>query len=748
MKLKNILKSFYKQLFCFSILFLTIRSQAIIQAYLPEGKTNTVKLARITRQADEMVPIHEANESSIETLEADIATGFAGTWTALETITPEGLTKISEADAVSGVITINSAGDYQLSEDLTSKIIINASNVSLDLNKFFMFQSGSGGNITINSGKDKVVIRNGTMQNSTNTGNGVLIAQDPASNITIENLDIYNYGNGIWLEGTSGNKITNVKISSCKIHNPGFKGILLKYVDGAVVQNCITEKTGEFGIHLDYCQSVYLKDCITREMPYPSGISVTDYYGIGLTNGTYNRVERCLVQEMIANESTLTSLNGIYLSNETKTEVFDCSVQMIEASGNEEAQAFGIRLNTTLLPDDGSLLELLASDDTPLGGIFTNAVYWSPDEKYILALDIATTTKMHIFSFNESTPSLDHICEQNSSGAQAAGWSPDQSTIAVDESGTTLKTYSFSGGSFTQIAAQGEPTDIEFLAWSPDGKYLATTESDGTIQAYAVYNSESYISTPINARAKTGPRGLAWSPDGKYLAVGSDTSPYSLTVYSVNNGFLTAVDSDSTATSIIRSVAWSPTGAYIATGGNDWSFRVFSFDDSTGTLTHIAQTAPGSAFKRSVSWSPDGKYVAGIDNVGVLRILEFNPATPSISTIKQVATGASNAGAVAWSPSGRYIAVGTDDSNFEVQVYAAMSGCESCCVTNNIISNVVSTSLSYGIGIGPVGGSNNLFANNICMGCESNFPYGIANVYYGSHNITKASDNTSLPLRP
>jgi len=741
------------------------QTKTITEAFL-EGNSDKARLGRLARQADELAPIHQSNESLLEVIEvaaandfnetwtalalldttvatvetkvddvsSDMATGFDGTWTAIDDVTTGWPIKISDADASGDTITLSTAGTYQLCADITKKIVISGNYIDLNLDQYIASRTVSGdNNISISGTYCRV--HNGTVtNNSVSSGYGVLVS---ANNNVVENITAY--GCGIGFGCASG--VTNNRILSCEATDCYTYGFFLDSTEQILIENCMAQAIGSVGYASDSCSETEFKNCVALKIDADVG---TFAAGFQLVDGSNNRVDTCTVQLIEDSKSTSTVTAGIYLQLEEETEVFNCNIRNIQADGSDSVYLSGLLLTPTII-GGASVISEVGLNNTPTNN--PNNGHWSPDEKYLLVQD--TDSKLYIFSFNGS--SLDFICVTTLTGLYPyhARWSPDGRFIATENnSRADLQIYEFTGGSLVSKVTSTDPTEISDLQWSPNGKFIAITEAGSTdeIKVYPVDTDAGYIGSPINIiNTSNNPNNLTWSPDGNYLATGAETSPF-VTVYSVNQGYLTQVDTDDTTIRVTQ-IAWAPASPFFAVSDNNADIRVFYFDGSTISFTGAIRNI-GRGIS-DLSWSPDGKYlVVAYNTGGVMEILEFDRKVggATLSLVDSSRTlGTTGVWVAQWSPSGKYIATG-EITNDRIQIWNAMDTCTNCKIDGNTVTNVSTTTTPIATGIGGSTGLAAAFNNNICSGIPCNFLYGVPNTYYGSHNKTKPFDNISLPL--
>jgi Tol biopolymer transport system component len=214
-------------------------------------------------------------------------------------------------------------------------------------------------------------------------------------------------------------------------------------------------------------------------------------------------------------------------------------------------------------------------------------------------------------------------------------------------------------------------------AWSPDGRLVAQISQGGNGQLllyqFTIAGGASLVSSVVTDSFNTyWPLATAWSPDGHYIAVvcwySSGYSP-KLLVFTYNGTTTLQLVGSITTDSQPTSLAWSPEGKYIAvmTNGSSNNMDIFGFNGAMGlTLlqTVNAGQGPGSypAPTQLVTWSPDGKWLAvGTQNPNnALSIYAVTGAGSASLASSLIVSNTPTA--LQWSPDGRLLAVG-DSTN-------------------------------------------------------------------------------------
>jgi len=208
--------------------------------------------------------------------------------------------------------TISNSGSYYLSRNLSALsdqggIVINASDVTLDLNGFTLFgalgAAGSHG-ITIGGVFKNVTVRNGSLNDW--KGRGVS-AGSPTADCRFIDLRIRNSG----AEGLVGG--VRATVERCTVLDGGATGI--SAAANSVVKDCLSSSNDGSGISVGDNSTV--ANCTASNNQGPNGTA-----GISVGN-------RCVVTHCVASDNTGTNMRGIYSSA-----FFGCTISHCLVAGN------------------------------------------------------------------------------------------------------------------------------------------------------------------------------------------------------------------------------------------------------------------------------------------------------------------------------------------------------------------------------------------------------------------------------
>jgi len=271
---------------------------------------------------------------------------------------------------ISKTTTISSPGNYVLQEDITGCIIIDANDVTLDLN-----------NRTI-----------------TGTCNPVIKVNDGALNAVIKNGNIVgdNQNNdGIGIETDAhGCTVYGVNIENCDA------GITVNTADLALIEHCIIKNCDAYGIDFIDSSTSEVKYCQVLDIDTTSAFAAyRAYYTNGGGNITFFN---CIAKN-------ITSTSGIYVfsfpsSNSTNLVVDNCIIEKISNNFNAlygiTFSAQRVRITNNYISDLDSTVSIF--------GISSNLPDLSIEEKFYahnnFLVNFTTTSECYGIKINDNDP--------------------------------------------------------------------------------------------------------------------------------------------------------------------------------------------------------------------------------------------------------------------------------------------------------------------------------------------------------
>ena len=240
--------------------------------------------------------------------------------------TMKSLSQIEPRTPISSVpYTISTGGSYYLTTNLFAgpglgAVIIQADNVTVDLNGFTLANTNIGGvGISVQTAQKNLVVRNGTIQAC--SGNGV--EARITTGCQFNNLGFF--GNFIGLEGGS-----NTIVRGCIAANNTGDGI--SALNGSTISECTTAYNGRFGIVVNATTVVNLCSSTSNSV---NGIRI---------NGTNNVVSSCIV--------SLNVQEGIYSYG--KNRITDCAVSANGSRGIFQSGGGGDWIEGCTVTDNGA----------------------------------------------------------------------------------------------------------------------------------------------------------------------------------------------------------------------------------------------------------------------------------------------------------------------------------------------------------------------------------------------------------
>ncbi|HLI69413.1 MAG TPA: hypothetical protein VKV19_06600 [Ktedonobacteraceae bacterium] len=122
------------------------------------------------------------------------------------------------------------------------------------------------------------------------------------------------------------------------------------------------------------------------------------------------------------------------------------------------------------------------------GNAAVNAVAWSPQKPYLLAvgLENGMVNVWNIFTPEPTDfPILNQPSSTDNYAIQAVAWSPNGKYLALGGNDTTVQVWNFSAGK-KLMTYTGHTNTVSSLAWSPDGTEIVSGSFDTTVKVWKV----------------------------------------------------------------------------------------------------------------------------------------------------------------------------------------------------------------------------------------------------------------------
>lgn len=267
-------------------------------------------------------------------------------------------TNACAATIINSPTTITNPGYYCLSNDIIGSIIINANDVTLDLNNHTItgLGAGSGNGITVNNGNNRVIkngrILNfdtgiqGTQNHNTNITNVVMsscfvegITINDSTEIYLEMILTTSIGtNGVHFIGNNDNcTIKNVNVTGAQ------QGFIFENVSNSIIKDCnVVDCSSDFEpifppmVSINAfqwsggCNNITIENCSAKNfiaLDFPVGF---------IFDGAENIILRsCAAQNIIQTSPTGAYAAGFLCTEFTTANIqfFDCSVETVTGQG-------------------------------------------------------------------------------------------------------------------------------------------------------------------------------------------------------------------------------------------------------------------------------------------------------------------------------------------------------------------------------------------------------------------------------
>ncbi len=637
-----------------------------------------------------------------------------------------------------------SSGNYIVCQNIIGDLVINASDVALNLNSHTIT-----GSITIESALNQVAIKNGVVDGSSKDA-GIMVDAG-ATNITIDSVRIMGAARGIYFNTVSDSEVaycslmqntTGIELESCSgvyVHNSGAvssmqAGFSLVLSSTCYIEGCKALNTGEnntaiiennvYGFAADQCYGTVFKNCIANAT---QALSTTDQSSVVVG---------------FALLGTGTQCNAI----------IGCEAASASVSMQGLTPSYGIYLQSTLLVDNTFTV-------TVDQNVSAQSLSWSPDGLYFATGGLTfssgrSTFKIYKFDFATQLVTLEAEAFESVLTSQSrCWWHPFGPYIAVvnstNGSTPTIHVARYDGtGAIVSRSTEITVSSVGNMgaAWSKDGNFLAIVGSLGSQDLIvARFNSAALDLVEIagDSGSVIGNSAIAvdFRPDNKFLAVGKQgDSPFFRIVEFQSAQTFTQVDSDGSSGEVYA-CKWSPNGKYIAAGG-DSGLVVYLWEN--GALSSIATDSTLAEY-RSVEWSSDGRYIFTGGGIGTSQALvyEFNPGLSRLKVVRTIGqTSGDRMDSVSVSPDGQY--VGIAPSNVRVELYEAFEfPLKNIIINNTVYCNSTRLDADASIGTGISGSSianfmiqntsynnpfNYVFVTNVFNDCFGQFPSDVQNI--------------------
>lgn len=260
-------------------------------------------------------------KTTLTTCCQQIETNFINLFVALENLATACTGTGCNAIPITTPIAITVPGSYCLANDIIGSIVINASNVTLDLNNHTISGTGLGGGngIVVNAGTNRV-IKNGRI---TNVDTGILCSnniQTLMNSIVIETA---------FVEGITVNNGSAIQLDS--LITTSILGIAVHFTgnnNSALIDNSTVTISRE-GFVFDTISNGLVKNCNVLDCGTPDVVLAgATVGGFSVTTGNSIQFENCSVKNYVAFDSVA----AFSLNNVSNVIFKNCTVQNIIAT--------------------------------------------------------------------------------------------------------------------------------------------------------------------------------------------------------------------------------------------------------------------------------------------------------------------------------------------------------------------------------------------------------------------------------
>lgn len=632
---------------------------------------------------------------------------------------------ITNADQCDGLIIVDKAGSYRVSEDLEYPVVITAHNIQFDLCGYTLCACPESAVLTIAAHCKNVSVVHGKMQGAgVAPDNCGILIKEAAEHVFVEDIKIFDCATGVFLCGLSENKIKDCEFKSieCSRVNSGMRFV---HAEDVIVKECCSSRCTAFGFNLQSCESISFYSCHVLK-----AIGHATFVGFNSCDGKNNFFYRCVAKDIISlSNSWGDAVYGFRLCGyEDNTKIAECSVSDVRNAPESGARVCGIYCQ----PEHDITLNCPMYDFPAI--VLASA--WSYDSKF-LACGLACNSNCSVCIRRRDTHLLTPVAQQVPSAGDvfAVAWSPDAHFLAYGDSLGFLNIARWTGETLEVVVHEDITSPVCCLAWSPNGQYLACGDGDKNIRMYS-FDGIAIRQKSINDTCASSVLALAWSSDGRYVASGDFSG--AVRVYRVCKTELICETSDVQSNDHVWSVAWSPDRNVLAVGRQSGKVQFFSALGQQ--IVKIRDEVSALSAVQAVGWSPDGKILMSGHGDGCVIQHQLGQDNYTVVLNDKVYDGVQN---IAWAADGSIVIGG--DSRALTRFYSARDIPHNCLIENCRICDIHSQGSCTGVGAAGCG----MFVRNVCCNNDVNYGYGVGNVMYGKHNqqrhLAQAFDNISMP---
>lgn len=366
------------------------------------------------------------------------------------------------------------------------------------------------------------------------------------------------------------------------------------------------------------------------------------------------------------------SLNTVAVNKGTTVEIWDISNNQLVSGWDVEGNIWS---NAVAWSPDGRYMAYAVSGiltivDTQLdlntvfelpAPVWFSSITWSPDGQKI------ATAYQHIDIWDISIGHVDTISGENYPITGLA-WN-SMGIVSTTETDPSIYIWDLTSGNIGMQLDGNEGST--YLDISTDGAYLATIHFDSSLKIWYLPQQEFWASLYLYGGQF---QSASWNSAGTRLAT-VDGSTH-LKIWDTRQGsFQTTIGNNSNYT--LRAVSWSPNGELLAAAGGYSSIYVWDSNTSELLLNFVGD----SELILDILWSPDSGRIATIGSKYGVKIWNLN--TQQLESTLQIADTSTIS--VSWSPDGSLIA--TSGVIGGVQIWATESGVLETLIGQDLVIN-------------------------------------------------------------
>lgn len=245
-------------------------------------------------------------------------------------------------------LTISSPGLYIFADNITSSsanaIVINSSNVTLDLNQFSLSTANTASvAITINASLSNITIKNGTINNFAQG----IVASTSDNNVVIDTIT-FTAINQQSISSTSAN--TNWRISKCLIANSVISNtasvVQLNSLTNSIIEDCVVNNCSATLGSLIVFSIGGSSNCIFRNCVVTDCLNLVAGFDFNAGAGTGVTLENCDVCNC-SNSTTSATLSAFRLNTPVSNIILrNCNVNNFSTGASNITSAFAVATGT------------------------------------------------------------------------------------------------------------------------------------------------------------------------------------------------------------------------------------------------------------------------------------------------------------------------------------------------------------------------------------------------------------------